>query len=213
MVSNDRNVVPSTIWGILTAKTDYLTILVAHPASHGKSGRCVILRQIKYAQMFVRHLVCNVHFPTVQKHTGIKTIPHFYWKNDKRVEPANGIQPAFSGDSVNCSTDSRSWFNSQMPYDILPQDATTESREVRVSDTSHLTRPTEIQNSLAVAKPTADRAVPCRKSGISQQHNSGGAVSTQIGHAPVRLEAQGQTAVQCWQNEICSSRRIVAGQF
>ena len=32
----------------------------------------------------------------------------------------------------NCSTDSRSWFNSQMSYDILLQNATTESREVRV---------------------------------------------------------------------------------
>ena len=52
----------------------------------------------------------------------------------------------------NCSTDNRSWFNSQMPSDILPQNATTESREVRVSDTSHLTQPAEIQNSLALAK-------------------------------------------------------------
>ena len=50
--------------------------------------------------MFLHHLVCSVHFPTVQKHIGIKTIPHFYWKNDKGVEPANGIQPAFSGDFV-----------------------------------------------------------------------------------------------------------------
>ena len=80
--------------------------------------------------------------------------------------------------------------------------ATTESREVRVSDTSHLTRPTEIQNSLGLAKPAADRAVPCRKSEILQQQNGGGAVSTQIGHEPVRLEAQGQTEVQCRQNEI-----------
>ena len=45
--------------------------------------------------MSVNHFVCSVHFPTVQKHTGIKTIPHFYWKNDKGVEPANGIQPLF----------------------------------------------------------------------------------------------------------------------
>ena len=44
----------------------------------------------------------------------------------------------------NCSTDSRSWFNSSMPYDVLPQNATTESRGVRMSDTLHLTRPTEI---------------------------------------------------------------------
>ena len=80
--------------------------------------------------------------------------------------------------------------------------ATIESREVRVSDTTHLTRPTEIQNSLALAKPVADRAVPCRESEISQQQNGGGVVSTHIGHAPVRLEAKGQTAVQCRQNEI-----------
>ena len=39
----------------------------------------------------------------------------------------------------NCSTDSCRWLNSQMSYGILPQNATTESREVRVSDTSHLT--------------------------------------------------------------------------
>ena len=60
VVSNGRNVVPSTIWGILTTKTDYLTLLaflILRPASHGKSGRCVILRQIKYAQMFLHHFV------------------------------------------------------------------------------------------------------------------------------------------------------------
>ena len=85
--------------------------------------------------------------------------------------------------------------------------ATTESREVRVSDTSHLTRPTEIQNSLTLAKPAADRAVPCRKSEISQQQNGGGAVSTQIRHAPVGLEAQSQTAVQCRQNEISQQQK------
>ena len=34
-------------------------------------------------------------------------------------------------------------------------------------------------------------------SGSSQQQNSTRAVSNQIGHAPVRLDAQGQTAVQC----------------
>ena len=73
--------------------------------------------------------------------------------------------------------------------------------------TSHLTRPTEIQNSLALAKPAADRAVPCRKSAISQQQNGGGAVSTQIGHTPVRLEAQGQTAVQCRKNEISQQQK------
>ena len=103
VVSNGRNVVPSTIWGILTTKTDYLTLLVflsLHPASHGKRGRCVILRYIKYAQMFLHHFICSVHFSTVQKHTGFETIPHLYWKNDKGVKPANGFQPAFSGHSV-----------------------------------------------------------------------------------------------------------------
>ena len=44
--------------------------------------------------MFLYHFVCSVHFPTVQKHTGIEPIPHFYRKNDK-VEPANGIHPVF----------------------------------------------------------------------------------------------------------------------
>ena len=34
-------------------------------------------------------------------------------------------------------------------------------------------------------------------SGSSQQKNSSRAMSNQMGHAPVRLEAQGQTAVQC----------------
>ena len=110
--------------------------------------------------------------------------------------------------SRNCSTDSCSSFNSHMPYDVLPQNATTESREVRVSDTSHLTRPTEIQNSLALANPAADRAVPCRKSEISHQQNGGGVVSTQIGPEPVRLEAKGQTAVQCRKTRICSSRTV-----
>ena len=107
----------------------------------------------------------------------------------------------------NCSTDSRSWFNSQMPYDVLPQNATTESGEVRVSNTLHLTRPTEIQNSLALAKPAAGRAVPCRKSEILQQQIGGGAVSTQIGHAPGRLEAHDQTTVQCRQNEISQQQK------
>ena len=76
-----------------------------------------------------------------------------------------------------------------------------------MSDTSHLTRPTEIQNSLTLAKSAADRAVPCRKSEISQQQNGGGVVSTQIGHAPVQLKAQGQTAVQCRQNEILQQQK------
>ena len=73
--------------------------------------------------------------------------------------------------------------------------------------TSHLTRPAEIQNNLALANPAADRAVPCRKSEISQQQNGGGVVSTQIGHAPVWVEAQGQTAVQCRQNEISQQQK------
>ena len=72
---------------------------------------------------------------------------------------------------------------------------------------SHLTRPTEIRNSLALAKPAADRAVPCRESEILQQQNGGGAVSTQIGHTPVWVEAQGQTAVQCRQNEISQQQK------
>ena len=50
--------------------------------------------------MFLHHFVCSVHFPTIQKHIGIETIPHFYWKHDKGVEPANSIQPAFSRDFV-----------------------------------------------------------------------------------------------------------------
>ena len=92
--------------------------------------------------------------------------------------------------------------------------ATTESREVRVSHVTFNTTQ-EIPNSLALAKPTTDRAVPCRTSETSQQQNGGGVVSTQIGHTPVRLEAQGQTAVQCRQNEISqqqknSSRAILA---
>ena len=91
---------------------------------------------------------------------------------DLAVHPSLGqLSPALFYDEKerlnrNCSTDSRSWFNSQMPYDISPQNATTESREVRVSDTSHLTRPAEIQNSLALAKSAADRAVPCSKGEI-----------------------------------------------
>ena len=85
---------------------------------------------------------------------------------DLAVHPSLGkfLPALFHGEkerlNKNCSIDSRSRFNSQMPYDILPQNATTESREVRVLDTSHLTRPGEIPNSLALA---ADQAVRCRK--------------------------------------------------
>ena len=127
-------------------------------------------------------------------------------------KPGSASPALFHGEKErlnrNCSTDSRSWFNSHMPYDVLPQNATTESREVRVSDTSHLTRPTEIQDSLTLANSAADRAVPCRKSEISHHQNGGGVVSTQIGHRPVRLEAQGQTAVQCRKTRVGSSRTV-----
>ena len=40
-----------------------------------------------------------MHFPTVQKHTGLETILHLYWENDKGIKPANDFQPAFSGHS------------------------------------------------------------------------------------------------------------------
>ena len=92
---------------------------------------------------------------------------------------------------------------------------TTESREVRLSDTSHLIRPTEIQNSLGLTNPAANQAVPSKKKGISQQRNDGGAVSTQIGHTPVRLEARGQTAVQRRQSDSSqqqNSSRAVSNQ-
>ena len=86
-----------------------------------------------------------------------------------------------------------------------------------MSHVSHLPRPTEIQNSTALAKPAADRAVACRESEILQQQNGGGVVSTQIGHTPVRLDTQGQTAVQCRKNEISqqqkNSSRAILTQF
>ena len=84
--------------------------------------------------------------------------------------------------------------------------ATTESREIRVSETSHLTRLRDSEQP-SVSKPAADRAVPCRESEISQQQNGGGVVSTQIGHTPIRVEAQGQTAVQCRKNEIWQQQK------
>ena len=59
----------------------------------------------------------------------------------------------------------------------------------------------------SVSKPAADRAVPCRESEILQQQNGGGVVSTQIGHAPVRVEAQSRTAVQYRQNEISQQQK------
>ena len=41
------------------------------------------------------------HTRKMAKVLSFETIPHFYWKNDKGVKPANGIQPAFCGDFVN----------------------------------------------------------------------------------------------------------------
>ena len=86
----------------------------------------------------------------------------------------------------------------------------------------------------SVGSPGPD-TVQCRQNEISQQQkNSSRAVLTQIGHEPGRLEAQGQTAVQCKRNEnlqqqnssgavstqigyagraILRSSRTVAGQF
>ena len=110
-------------------------------------------------------------------------------------------------DSSQQQNSSRAVSNQIRHAPVWLEAATTVSREVRVSDTSHLTRPTEIQNSSGLAKPAEDGAVPCRKSEISQQQNGGGAVSTQIGHAPVRLEAQGQTVVQCSKNEISQQQK------
>ena len=120
--------------------------------------------------------------------------------------PKTAVQRRQSGSSQQQNS-SRAVSNQIGHAPIRLEAATIEFRDVKVSDTSHLTRPTEIQNSLALAKPEADRAVPCRESEISQQQNGGGAVSTQIGHAPVRLEAQGQTEVQCRQNEISQQQK------
>ena len=94
--------------------------------------------------------------------------------------------------------------------------ATTESREVRVS---HVTFNTTHRDSeqTSVSKTSSRPSSSCRESEISQQQNGGGVVSTQIGHTPVRLEAQSQAAVQCRQNEISqqqkNSRRAVLTQI
>ena len=40
------------------------------------------------------------HTRKMAKVLSFETIPHFYWKNDKGVKPANGIQPAFCGDFI-----------------------------------------------------------------------------------------------------------------
>ena len=84
----------------------------------GRRSSCIILRQIKYAQiMFLHHFVCSVHFPTVQKHTGIETIPHFYWKNGMGV----GLQMVFSLlflETLAASGDIRKSYG---PYTHLPR--------------------------------------------------------------------------------------------
>ena len=56
-------------------------------------------------------LVHNFCFWKPYKHTrkmakvlSFETFPQLYWKNDKGVEPANGIQPAFCGDFVITNT-------------------------------------------------------------------------------------------------------------
>ena len=126
----------------------------------------------------------------------------FGWKSRAKKQ-----QFSRQSDSPQQQNSSRAVSNQIGYAPVWLEAATTESREVRVSDTSHLTRPTEIQNSLGLAKPAEDQAVPCRKSEISQPQNGGGAVSIQIGHTSVRLEAQGQTAVQCRQNEISQQQK------
>ena len=63
---------------------------------------------------------------------------------------------------------------------------------------SHVTFNTTHRDSeqSSVSKTSSRPSSSVQKSEISQQQqNGGGVVSTQIGHAPVRLEAQGQTAV------------------
>ena len=116
-----------------------------------------------------------------QGHTAVQCRPKKFWQQQKNSRRAVSNQIAYA------------------PVQL--EAVTTVSKEVRVSDTSHFTRPTEIQKSLELAKPAADRAVPGIKSEISQQQNGGRAVSAHIGHAPVRLGAQGQNAVQCRQSE------------
>ena len=83
------------------------------------------------------------------------------------------------------------------------------NRVQRCSSVRHVTINTTHRDTeqSSVSKPAADRLVPCCKSEISQQQLYGAIVSTQIGHAPVRLEAQGQTAVQCKKNEILQKQK------
>ena len=59
----------------------------------------------------------------------------------------------------------------------------------------------------SVSNPAVDRLVPCSKSEISQQQHGGGVVSTQLGHAPVRAEAQDQTVIQCRQNDTLQQQK------
>ena len=40
------------------------------------------------------------HTRKMAKVLSFETIPHFHWKNDKGVKPANGIQPAFCEDFI-----------------------------------------------------------------------------------------------------------------
>ena len=50
-------------------------------------------------------------------------------------------------------------------------------------------------------KPKAEQLLQCRQNEIWRQQDGGRAVPTQIGHEPGRLEAQGQTVVQCRQKK------------
>ena len=79
--------------------------------------------------------------------------------------------------------------------------ATTESREVRVSYVTFNTTHRDSEQP-RVDKTSSRSSSSVQKKARYQQQNGGGVVSTQIGHTPVWLEAQGQTAVQCRKNEI-----------
>ena len=92
--------------------------------------------------------------------------------------PKTAVQRRQS-DSSQHQNSSRALSNQIRHAPVRSEAATTEFREVRVSDTSHFTRPAEIQNSLALAKPEADRAVQCRQNENLQQQNCSGAFSTQ----------------------------------
>ena len=59
----------------------------------------------------------------------------------------------------------------------------------------------------SVSKTSSRSSSSVQKIEISQQQTGGGVVSTQIGHTPVWLEAQGQTAVQCRQNKISQQQK------